>query len=95
MTAQFAKDQVSFFAPASVSTAAPALYAPAGKGLASRLQAVAAWIAEALRRRAVINELSELTDRELADIGLARGEIGRVFDADFAATRALPQSLQA
>jgi uncharacterized protein YjiS (DUF1127 family) len=36
-------------------------------------------------RARVMNELRELTDHELADIGLTRGTIHRVFDRDFAA----------
>ncbi|MDB5369875.1 MAG: hypothetical protein JWP20_1433 [Roseomonas sp.] len=36
-------------------------------------------IMEYPRRRRVMDELSMLTDRELADIGLNRGDIGRVF----------------
>lgn len=39
------------------------------------------------RRRAVLNELYTLTDRELADIGLQRSELGRVFDPNFAEAR--------
>ena len=39
------------------------------------------------QRRAVLNELSTLTDRELADIGLHRSELGRVFDPRFAQAR--------
>src|SRR5690606_25335919 len=37
-------------------------------------------IAEYPRRRRVMDELSMLTDRELADIGLSRGDIPRIFD---------------
>lgn len=37
-------------------------------------------IVEYPARRRVMDELSMLTDRELADIGLTRGDIGRVFD---------------
>ena len=44
------------------------------------------------RRRAVLEELNMLTDRELADVGLTRGELGRVFDPVFAASRSLPHS---
>ncbi len=39
------------------------------------------------QRQTVLNELAGLTDRELADIGLARGELGRVFDPAFARAR--------
>jgi uncharacterized protein YjiS (DUF1127 family) len=38
-------------------------------------------------RRAVLDELSMLNDRELADIGLSRAELGRVFDKGFANER--------
>lgn len=34
-------------------------------------------------RRAVFDQLQGLSDRELADIGLERADIARVFDADF------------
>jgi uncharacterized protein YjiS (DUF1127 family) len=37
------------------------------------------WLRETSRRNAVINELDRLSDRELADIGLSRGEIRSVF----------------
>lgn len=37
------------------------------------------------RRMAVYDELSALSDRELADIGMARGDIRRVFDDAFIA----------
>jgi uncharacterized protein YjiS (DUF1127 family) len=36
-----------------------------------------------LERQRVLAELNTLTDRELADIGLTRGEMGRVFDPAF------------
>ena len=32
------------------------------------------------RRRATYDSLARLTDRELADIGLTRGDIGHVFE---------------
>lgn len=37
-----------------------------------------------LQRKAVSAELNALTERELADIGLSRADLGRVFDPDFA-----------
>ena len=36
------------------------------------------------RRRAVIEELPMLSDRELADIGLSRASVRRVFDPRYA-----------
>lgn len=56
-------------------------------GLRDRLASAVQWLAEQPRRRAVINELGALTDHELADIGLARGDLARVFDRDFATAR--------
>ncbi len=40
-----------------------------------------------LERQRVHAELSNLTDRELADIGLHRADLGRVFDPVFASRR--------
>ena len=40
-------------------------------------------LAELPRRRAVIEELRTLSDRELADIGISRADVGRVFDSRF------------
>lgn len=44
-------------------------------GLVAR---VAAWIDEQRRYRRTVNELSQLTDRELDDIGLDRAEIDAI-----------------
>ncbi len=57
-------------------------------GVLARIGAFFGALAELPRRRAVMNELTRLTDHELADIGLTRGELDRVFDAEFAAARA-------
>lgn len=49
-------------------------------GLVTQIKrAVAAYF----ERQSVMAELSDLTDRELADIGLQRAEIGAVFDKSF------------
>jgi len=87
MTARFAKDQMSFVMPASFSAAQPARRASQPASFASRFAAMLQWVAEMPRRRAVIDELSALSDHELADIGLTRGDVGRVFDPAFAAQR--------
>lgn len=41
----------------------------------SLLQRLAGWISEQRRYRRTLNELSELSDRELDDIGVVRGEL--------------------
>jgi uncharacterized protein YjiS (DUF1127 family) len=55
-----------------------------GKFLRKMMAAVAAW----QRRQAVIREMEMLTDRDLADIGLMRSDLPRVFDPEFAADHA-------
>jgi uncharacterized protein YjiS (DUF1127 family) len=40
---------------------------------------IGSWLRDSSRRNAVMNELDRLSDRELADIGLSRGEIRSVF----------------
>jgi uncharacterized protein YjiS (DUF1127 family) len=96
MTAQFAKDQVSFFPAATMSVGAPAVYAPAtGSPLGAPFRAVARWLTSTFHRRAVISELNMLTDRELADIGLMRSEIPHVFERSFAVTRVTPNAADA
>ncbi len=53
-------------------------------GLFARLRGAAAYLASLPQRCAVMDELSLLTDRELADIGLNRNELERVFNPRFA-----------
>ena len=57
-------------------------------GLFARIGAVLRWIAEFPKRQAVMDELSMLSDHELADIGLNRADVSHVFDPAFAADRA-------
>jgi uncharacterized protein YjiS (DUF1127 family) len=60
------------------------------RGLTRTWQFVAT-LAEAVvtypARRSAYEELRQLSDRELADIGLTRGDIGRVFEPSFRAPR--------
>ena len=51
------------------------------------IRATMAFLAAYPERLRVLRHLSTLTDRELADIGLERGDLSRVFDQDFAVTR--------
>jgi uncharacterized protein YjiS (DUF1127 family) len=88
MSAHFAKDQVSFVSPASLSNSAPSAFVPSSEGgIANALRSAANWLTGGLKRHAVINELSALSDHELADIGLSRADIPNVFDSKFAAAR--------
>ena len=58
-----------------------------GPGPVGRFGAMVQWLMDMPRRRAVINELDALSDHELADIGLARGDVRRVFDRSFKVER--------
>ena len=51
-----------------------------GAGIGAVLSAIATWPT----RRDAYKALDQLSDRQLADIGLARGEISRVFEPGFA-----------
>ncbi len=55
--------------------------------LARRIAGMTQGLQARLERRATINELHALSDRDLADIGLARADLPYVFSADFAARR--------
>jgi uncharacterized protein YjiS (DUF1127 family) len=55
------------------------LFAGLGRGLAAIGTALVSWP----ERRQTYENLRGLTDRELADIGLARGDISRVFEPGF------------
>jgi uncharacterized protein YjiS (DUF1127 family) len=51
------------------------------------LRSAARFIATFPQRRAVFAQLNALSDRELADIGLTRGDLKHVFDEDFMRAR--------
>jgi uncharacterized protein YjiS (DUF1127 family) len=55
-----------------------------GQWLASAVASFAEW----RRRHAVMHEMEMLTERELADIGLTRADLPRVFEPAFAADHA-------
>ena len=46
------------------------------------------WVRGYAERRRVMTELAQMSDHELADLGLSRYDIPRVFDPEFAAERA-------
>jgi uncharacterized protein YjiS (DUF1127 family) len=63
-------------------------------GLLARIGAALRWVAELPKRRAVMHELNMLSDHELADIGLSRADLPRVFDAAFVAQRGAQPGLR-
>lgn len=66
------------FADAEISYRAPSRSPKSGP-----IARLTAWLSDMPRRRQVLNELRSLTDHELADIGLSRGDLHRVFEPDF------------
>ncbi|MFQ3622212.1 MAG: DUF1127 domain-containing protein [Acetobacteraceae bacterium] len=63
-------------------------------GLWRIVRDVARFVATYPRRRALFDQLNAMSDRELADIGLTRADLARVFDEDFGRveqTRAAPR----
>jgi uncharacterized protein YjiS (DUF1127 family) len=71
--------------PLAAAQAAPrGLLRRIGDGVTFVAQSVKTWAA----RQATLSEMGMMSDRELADIGLSRGDLCRVFDADFAADHA-------
>jgi uncharacterized protein YjiS (DUF1127 family) len=92
MSAPTAKDHFDFSLGnlSYINSAYDEPYAPA-KPLDHRISVWVGRLVSMLRewrhRRAVIQEMSLMTDRELSDIGLSRSDLARVFDPTFAATR--------
>lgn len=93
MNAHVSKEELALMLPASLShyfrddvdyVSQPETQGP---GLLARLAGGLRWLVSVPARRAVISELSALSDHELSDIGLSRGELGRVFDPRFSTSR--------
>ena len=86
MNAPLTKEQMPLLMSDSLTYRTPGVKATPRLtiGLFARLRAAAAYLFALPQRRAVMNELSLLTDHELADIGLNRKELDRVFNPRFA-----------
>ena len=84
MNVRATKDEMAIMMPATVSTFAPVVPA---RGLFAKIGDAVRWLAELPRRHALIDELSTLSDHELADIGLNRSDLDLVFDRQFTAER--------
>jgi uncharacterized protein YjiS (DUF1127 family) len=93
MNAFVPKEEIAILRPNTLSHyfKDDAMWAPAPEakrpGLFGRVAGLFRALAELPRRQAVINELNMLSDHELSDIGLVRGELSRVFDSGFVAQR--------
>ena len=96
MNAPLAKEQIALLMSDSLtyrstvvegtdSTITTTNYAP--RSLFQRIGGLVSTLLAMPRRRAVLDELSSLSDRELADIGLSRAELSHVFDPRFAEMR--------
>jgi uncharacterized protein YjiS (DUF1127 family) len=92
MTSRIARDEMALLMPNSLGhyfqeDASDTPRDDEQPGLFARIGDFARWVASLPKRQAVLSELNALSDHELADIGLSRGELPMVFDADFAARR--------
>ena len=97
MNAPLAKEQIALLMSDSLTYRSPVVQGTDGTVadarpsflslVAQRVSRAFASLAALPRRRAVIDELNMLSDRELADIGLSRADLSRVFDAGFVSAR--------
>jgi uncharacterized protein YjiS (DUF1127 family) len=60
---------------------------PTSRGLFARIGMAIRWLADLPRRQAALDELASLSEHELADIGLTRTDLPRLFDPEFVAER--------
>ncbi len=97
MNAPLSKEQIALLMSDSLTYRSPVVEGtdgtvadagPARRSLWQHLTGLVSGLLAFSRRRAVLDELASLSDRELADIGLNRAELSRVFDPRFAAARA-------
>ena len=97
MNAPLAKEQIALLMSSSLTYRSPVIEGTDGtiaearpsmfQRLSARVQAAVIRVMELPQRRAVLDELNVLSDRELADIGLTRAELGSVFDPHFVSSR--------
>jgi uncharacterized protein YjiS (DUF1127 family) len=83
MNAPIAKEPIALLISDSLAHPAARVQGSRPSSLSGLIRRAVSAVTTLPRRRAVIDELSRLTDRELADIGLSRGELKRIFDAGF------------
>lgn len=96
MNAPLAKEQIALLMSDSLTYWTPIVEGTDGTiaepqtswldGIRAKVAGMMDRLAAVPHRRAVMAELNTLNDRELADIGLQRCDVGRVFDPRFAAS---------
>ena len=87
MTAPLNNSQMKILLAETLSYRTPIINRPTRATPVQMLRNLFAGLAAMMRRRAVTDELAALSDRELADIGLNRADLGRVFDPRFERNR--------
>ena len=60
-----------------------------GRALRQKIARLLAWLNDMPRRSHQQADLAQLTERDLSDIGLTSGDLGRLHDPAFAADRAM------
>ena len=94
MTVRYATEELALMMPTSLSN----YFTPSDGGYGQEYPAyyynseitrpgIVARIGAWLTRRAAVDELATLTDHELADIGLSRGDLAVAFDQGFVSKR--------
>lgn len=81
MTAPFSKEQLQLLSPTNLTYGTAPVQASRGLGLSQLAADAVRWVVTWPSRRATLDELSRLTDRELTDIGLSRAGLRDVFVA--------------
>jgi len=84
MTAPITKDSLAF-SLGNLSYVDASYDEQPAPPLTSPKHSVLGWLRQWRQRRQIVAELALMSDRELADIGLSRADLPRVFDPAFAA----------
>jgi uncharacterized protein YjiS (DUF1127 family) len=90
MNMRVAKEEIALMMPISLSRYADEprfAEQPVRKGVLDYVMQAVCYVRDLPLRHATMLEMADMSDRELADIGIQRNEVERVFDAEFVAAR--------